>query len=242
MLIRLTGTPGAAFTVEFADGNKQAEIENVSGQSATIETATGASSPPVVPTALTAIIQVHGTDITRFGIVGLQVGALLHSGQVPLTGSQDFSERKIKRALLKDTSYEVTSPSSSSGTLILNMELGNWFDVTLTEDVTTLTLDNPPVGSSRILLEDGLGSLFLEDGSGYLINEVSDAVGNIFFIARQDNTGGWSITWPASIIWERDTGESPDQTLAADAVDVYWFFTLDGGTTWYGHLLGLNMS
>ena len=215
MLIRLTGTPGAAFTVQFADGRKQMEIENVSGQSATIETATGAASPPVVATAKTAQIQIRGTDITLIAIVGLQSGAMVHSGQVSPTASINFADQELKKALLRDLAFTITSPSSVSGTLTLNMELGNYFDVTLDENVTTLTLSNSPATGKS---------------------------GTVVLIARQDGTGGRAITWPASFIWETDTGGSPAQTTAANKVDVYVFTSLDAGTTWYGIVLGLDMS
>jgi hypothetical protein len=237
----LTGSPGGAYTIEFADGNKQFEIENVSGQSATIDSATGAASPPVIADGIAALIQLHGIEVTVLGVVGLEPGALLHSGQVNPTGSIDFSDRKIKQAHLVDHAFEVTSPSSSSGTLNLDLENGNYFDVTLTEAVTTLNLNNPPASTANIQLEDGSGSIVLEDGSGFLIQEESDAVGNIFLIVRQNGTGGWAITWPGSVIWERATGGSPDQSLDPNAVDIYWLFTIDGGTTWYASLLGLNM-
>ena len=270
-LIRLTGTPGAAYTVEFADGSKQIEIENVSGQSATIDTTTGAASPPVIATAKTALLQIRDTEITLIGVVNFEIGALLHSGQVNPTANFNFLDKKIKQALLKDYSVEVTSPSSSSGTLNLDMENGNVFDVTLTEAVTTLNFNNPATGSANLLLEDGSGSLLLEDGSGVLLLEESDAVGNLFLIAKQDGTGGWAITFPDDVIWERDTGGTPDQTLTANAVEIDWFFTKgkeddslliledgvgnllteDGGghllletasgLIWYGHLIGLDM-
>ncbi len=239
-LIRLTGTPGAGYTVKFADGNKQFIIENTSGQAATIESTTGAASPPVVADATTAIIQLRGTDFTVLGIVGLEIGALLHSGQVDPTGNIDFADYEIKKALLVDYATEVTSPSSSGGTLTLDIENGNWFDVTLTEDVTTLNLTNPAVAFSGIRLEDGSGNLILEDGSGKLLTEENDAVSNVYLIARQNGTGGWAITWPGTFLWEQDTGLSPSQTTDPNAVDIYWFFSI--ANEWYGTVLGLNMS
>ena len=239
-LIRLTGTPGVGYTVEFADGDKQIEIENVSGQSATIETNTGATSPPVILTATTALLQIRGTDISVLGLVSLQVGALLHSGQVNPTGSIDFADFEIQKPVFTDYAFESTSPSSSSGTLTLNMELGGYFDVTLTEDVTTLTISNPPDRSFGVLLEDGSGVLLLEDAS-ILLQEGSDVVGSIVFIAKQDGTGGHDITWPSNIKWETDSGSSPAQTTVGNAIDIYWIFTTDGGTTWFGVVLGLDM-
>lgn len=212
--LRLTGTPGAAFTLELDDGNRDLSIENTTSQTATIETATGASSPPTIVAGDTKDIFEHGTDITVTGINGVQVGAMMADGSVSPTALINFADYIVSKPKLKDVGLTVTSPSSSSGTLTLDMENGNAFDVTLDEDVTTLTLSNPPATGD---------------------------FGTIILIARQDGTGGWDFTWPGSMIWERATGESPAQTTTPNAVDIYALMTPDEGTTWYGLVIGLDM-
>lgn len=270
-IILLTGTPGGGFTIEFADGNKQVIIENISGETATIETNSGAASPATVLDGDAAIIYIRGTDITVAGVVSLIDGAFLHSGGVDPSALIGFSDRKIAQACFVDYAIEVTSPSSSGGNLTLDVENGNWFDVTLTEDITGLTFANAPTATFKLKLEDGSGSLLLEDVSGFLISEGSDAVGNIVFFVTQDGGGGHEITWPADIIWEQTTGASPSLTLDANGVTIFWFFKTgvdlsvnlqledgsgnllleDGsgillhegsGDLWYGFVLGLNMS
>jgi hypothetical protein len=52
------------------------------------------------------------------------------------------------------------------------------------------------------------------------------------------NAGGYSITWPASIDWVN--GSAP--ILTSIGTDVLSFFTFDGGTTYYGFVVGKNMS
>lgn len=59
-------------------------------------------------------------------------------------------------------------------------------------------------------------------------------------ILVQDATGGRTVTWPASVLW--DGGTAPTLTTTAAAVDVLTFMTVDGGTTWYGFPTGLNMA
>ena len=226
-LIRLTGTPGAGYTVEFADGNRQFTIENVSGQSATIDSNTGAASPIVVLTGDTAMIQLRGTELTLRANISLEDGALLHGGQVDPTGAHDWVDFEIKGAVFYDIAYAVTSPSSSGGILTLNCENGNWFDVTLTENVDLLDITNPAIHSSGIQLEDGSGNLILEDGSGRLLQEDNDAVANVFLITRQDGGGGNAITFPAFFKWEQDTGDSPNQSLGANELDIWWFFRVN---------------
>lgn len=51
----------------------------------------------------------------------------------------------------------------------------------------------------------------------------------------QDATGGRTITWP-TVKWAG--GVAPDISTAANAIDIYTFFTMDGGTTWFGNQAG----
>ena len=55
-----------------------------------------------------------------------------------------------------------------------------------------------------------------------------------------DATPGRSITWPVSVKWPNNT--IPVRTTTANRTDVYTFFTLNGGTTWYGSLTLYNYS
>ncbi len=239
-LIRLTGTPAGAFNVDVLDCNHHTAFENTSGQTATIDTVTGATSPVTLLTNETRILHIRGIEITTTARVGLQLGAMLHDGAVSPTAAIDFADFELKKAELRDVSMTVTSPSSSAGTLILDSEPGNVFDVTLTEAVTTVNLNNPPP---------------------------TGKVGAIVVILRQDSTGGWALTWPSSVKWgktftskllledgisflllENGTDKllleplnADEQTLAPDAVDIYLLKTFDAGSTWYATIAGLNM-
>jgi hypothetical protein len=55
------------------------------------------------------------------------------------------------------------------------------------------------------------------------------------FFLTNDTTAGRTIVWPASVKWPNG-GVPPTRTTAANATDVYTFFTLNSGTTWYGNL------
>jgi len=172
-------------------------------------------SPPTIIDGATRVVQERGVEFTTTGIVGMELLAMLHGGGVSPTAGIPWADFELKRPLLVDSAFTVTSPSSSAGTLVLDAVNGNYFDVTLNEDVATLTLSNPPA---------------------------SGKAGSIIFIARQDGTGTWDITWPGNVLWERFSGLSPAQTTTANAVDLYLFLTTDGGTTWHGFVLGLDMS
>ncbi len=266
--IRLTGTPGAGFTLEIADGDGTFSFENTTAQTATLDTNSGATPPITLLTLEIAEIQVRGIEMLQTASSGVQVGAMMADGSVEPTALINLADFILARPKLKDVSLTVTSPTSSSGTLVLDMENGNFFNVTLDEAITTLTLDNPPNKiDSGILLEDGSGVLLLENGTDILLKETTDQFGVITLIARQDGTGGWAITWPSNIKWEQggssllledglgkllledgsgillleSSGFSPAQTLDPNAIDWYTLMTLDAGTTWYGLVRGLDM-
>jgi hypothetical protein len=52
----------------------------------------------------------------------------------------------------------------------------------------------------------------------------------------EDGTGGWSPTWPGSVVWVG--GNTPTHDTTAGTTTIYVFFTRNGGTTWIGGELG----
>ena len=126
------------------------------------------------------------------------------------TGSQNLQDNELIRAKLRDYSETVSSPTISSGTLVLNLETSNIFTVSLNAAITTLTISNPPAS-----------------GSG----------GSFTLILTADGTAR-AVTWPASIKWAG--GTAPTITSASGKVDSFAFFTSDGGTNWHGYVGGQN--
>lgn len=55
----------------------------------------------------------------------------------------------------------------------------------------------------------------------------------------QDGTGSRTVTW-TNTKWAG--GTAPTLSTAAGAVDILSFFSVDGGTTWYGFTSGLAMA
>lgn len=56
----------------------------------------------------------------------------------------------------------------------------------------------------------------------------------------QDATGSRTVTWPASVRWAG--GTAPTLSTGANAIDILVFETINGGTTWFGSLVGNNFS
>ena len=55
---------------------------------------------------------------------------------------------------------------------------------------------------------------------------------------KQDATGSRTATWPGSVKWSG--GTAPTLTTTANKTDFFGLMTVDGGTTWYGFISGLN--
>lgn len=115
---------------------------------------------------------------------------------------------------LKAKSYNETyaTGSSSSNALTLDLETGNVFQTTLTENITTLTLGNPPASGTAY---------------GFVLRIVQ-------------GSSGFTVTWPSSIKWSG--GFAPVVSTGSGDIDVYGFFTTDAGSNWYGFTAGQDMS
>jgi hypothetical protein len=85
------------------------------------------------------------------------------------------------------------------------------------------------------------GEFFTKTISGATALTVSKTPGTnaaTSFVLELTNGGSATITWWAGIRWPG--GSVP--ALTAAGVDVLGFYTLDGGTTWRGLVLGLAMA
>lgn len=132
-----------------------------------------------------------------------------------LGGNLDGQDNQVQKVMLKDYSElnVALATTPSSGTQDLDLESGNVFTVTLTDD-TTFTFSNPIA---------------------------SDDVSSITLILKQDATGSRTVTWPASVDWATN-GTAPTLSSGANDVDILVFITNDGGTTWYGIVGGLDFA
>lgn len=116
----------------------------------------------------------------------------------------------ITGELIADSYNETyAAVTSTSNATTVNCEAGNAFSHTLTEN-TTFTFSNPPTSGTAY-------SFSLE-------------------IIQDASASGYTVTWPTSVDWPAAT--APTLTATASAVDVFVFYTRDGGTTWQGFIAG----
>ena len=53
------------------------------------------------------------------------------------------------------------------------------------------------------------------------------------------NAGAFTITWPGTVLWP---GGSSPSGLTASGTDLFTFYTFNGGTSYYGFLIGYDLS
>ena len=147
--------------------------------------------------------------VTAAKIAADAVGASQLQDGIPI----NMLDQQLTRPQLRGFSETSTTPAISSGSLTLDLQTGNVFEVTLTQNVTSLILANPPPAGSA---------------------------GSCTLILKQDAVGGRALAWPASVRWAG--GIASVVTSAANAIDVYAFVTRDAGTTWYGFPGGQDFS
>jgi hypothetical protein len=127
-------------------------------------------------------------------------------------------------------------------------------NVTLTYNDGANTLTVAATGGSSTVLVHAVGNsgtaltLDAASASGYvktitltgnctftLTGATAGQVAALELILTQDGTGSRTVTWPASVKW---AGGAPTLSTAAAAVDRIVLTSYNGGTTWYGDLVG----
>jgi len=107
------------------------------------------------------------------------------------------------------TSYKetVNTATISTNATTIDLALSNIFNLNLANASIAVTFSNPPAS-----------------GIAY----------SFTLHCKQDATGSRVLTWPASVKWPNSS--PPTMSTGASKIDVFSFFTLDGGTTYLGAL------
>jgi hypothetical protein len=58
-------------------------------------------------------------------------------------------------------------------------------------------------------------------------------------VMSQDGVGNHAVTWPVTVQWPQ--GSNPGITTAANATDIFVFFSPNNGSTWYGNITHSNI-
>ena len=114
-----------------------------------------------------------------------------------------------KVAYGKGISEEAVTVTQGSGTVTLDLAQGNFFEFTLTENVTGWTFSNTAASGTA---------------SSWIIK------------ITQHASSAKTVAYPAAIKWAGGTDHV--MSTATGSIDIVSMFTIDGGTTVYANIVG----
>jgi hypothetical protein len=151
-------------------------------------------------------------DIDNININGNTISTTDTDGSLTLT--PDGTGEVVTSKFMRGTfSDKVTAIGNTGAAATVDLSLGTVFTATLTDNCT-FTFSNP--------------------------NGVATTASSYTLILTNDATPSRSIVWPGSV--EFSDGTVPARTTAANATDIWFFFTPDGGSTYYGSIPLKNLS
>ena len=134
------------------------------------------------------------------------------AGNVTAGGNLNLNDKTLQRPNIKDYAEETYDLGNITGNVTLDFENGNFQYGVLTGNVT-LTIANPPANGK-------VGSMTLE--------------------LKQDTSGNRTITFPSA--FQYAGGNAPTLSPSANAIDVFVFYTRDGGTSYQCGTFGLSFA
>ena len=151
-------------------------------------------------------------DIDNININGNTISTTDTDGSLTLT--PDGTGEVVTAKFMRGTfSDKVTAIGNTSTAATVDLSLGTVFTATLTGNCT-FTFSNP--------------------------NGVATTASSFTLILTNDATPSRSIVWPATVLYS--DGAAPARTETANATDIWFFFTPDGGSTYYGSIPLKNLS
>ena len=151
-------------------------------------------------------------DLAGDGIFAMRVVAQLALAQT-WGADQNWADFLLQRPYLQDYA-EVVATVAAATTTNIDIQNGNVVNMSQNTNVTTLNFNNP-AATGRCC--------------------------SFTLIRTKDNSGTTrTIAWPASVVWAG--GVAPTLTQTANAVDIFQFFTVNGGTSWNGFVSGQAMA
>jgi len=135
----------------------------------------------------------------------------MHVGGDAMTGTLNMGDNVIQRGKFLDSAQSVKAISTVTGLGAFDLQLGN---------VQSLILD---------------GNVTLQSFTGW---PATGNYGECIVILTQGGLGTYTVSWAAAVLWPG--AAAPVITATLGKTDVLKFWSVDGGTTVYGEVLGQN--
>ena len=202
------GIVGASNGVSLAlsdNVNNSLYVKHIAGAAATLGTDAGGQLA-FAANGFTEAVRI--TSAGNFGIGNtaptdkLSVNGTTYLGGLTThTANIAMANNYVTAPALKAYSEFLSTNAASTGATTLDLSTSNFFNLTLTGNVT-FTFSNAPSG--RVFA--------------------------FTIVAKQDATGGRTITWPVAKIYAG--GVAPPATTTANALDIWNILTYDAGTSY----------
>ena len=157
---------------------------------------------------------ITGGGVNAIGVVTATSHDTKGSGSYKIGGTDVItSGREIQKVVLNNYSEKLYAFGNTGASPTINLANGTFVTATLSANAT---------------FAFSLGTGVTSDAIQFTLHLTNDA------------TPSRTITWPASVRWPN--GTVPTRTTTANRTDVYSFYTIDGGSNWYGILSIYNYS
>ena len=196
----------------------------------------GTSSPDTLLNLESAAPTTRLAPTTQNNASSLELGVLN-------SGTTAYAKIDAVNLSTYDTNLRFYTNTSSSTTQVERMRIDSngvvIFKNGTVQESTTITSSS---NAATLNLRDGDNFVhdLTENVTYTFSNPGSSGTVSAFSLKVIQGATARTITWPSSVDWAG--GTAPTLSTANDAVDVFVFFTHDGGTTYYGFTAGQAMA
>jgi hypothetical protein len=207
-----SGSPGGANTeIQFNDSGSFGSNVNLSFDKATTKLTVGNSTINIAINSVSAVFTGNArVNSTAFEVGNTTVNTYISSTLSRFTSNVVMSNSTLDYPRIKSFAEETSAPTISGGSLTLDLNVSNIFNVNLNNNITTLTISNAQASGNGV----SFVLIFTADGTGR------------------------TVSWPGSVRWAN--GSAPSITSTNNKRDMFVFITLDGGSSYNGLIAGQN--
>lgn len=196
----------------------------------------------------TAGVNISGNAATATTATTLQTARTI--GGVSFNGSANIVPQTIQVAdAASAASTYVLLVSSATGDLQPLTDSGIAYNAST--NILTVNISGRVINEPVTTANSGTSyALNLSNGPNFVITLTGNCTFTITnppanasafnLVLKQDGSGSKTVTWPSSVDWA--LGSAPTISSAANSVDIFTFYTVDGGTNWFGFMAGRSMA